>query len=244
MTAAMTARAVRTAALVLAAVCLLWLSPAAQGLIQHLPGPRRTNSPLLPVHRGPRALAPPHDPVRGTAALPLGASSLELLPATPPLLVAGAGDLSPLEVGAYFALLSTLIGVPIFLSVRDQRRIQDFRTKRQNFIDAIEGEIAQLKAEGDDASLATAKELRERLNDVYASIEEEKLKDEDSKYLGFNKYIRDFQQQQEGGGAGGGAVSDLEMASRRGAGRDEEPTGNRYARRLDKKQRKKRKVPK
>jgi len=103
------------------------------------------------------------------------------------LQLAGA-ELGTGQVIGYFAFLAVLILVPFVGGTMDSFRIAEFREKRQDFIDAIQDEIAGLEAEGDPASLEVAQELKVKLGDVYAEIEADKVRDEENKYLGFNRY--------------------------------------------------------
>ena len=74
----------------------------------------------------------------------------------PTSLVLSAAELSNGEVIGYFTFLVVLIAVPFVGGTMDSFRISEFREKRQDFIDAIEDEIAGLQEDGDPESLETA----------------------------------------------------------------------------------------
>lgn len=175
---------------------------------------------------------------------PMPASMLQELPS---LTLAGAGELGNGQVLGYFAFLFALVAVPFVGGTMDTFRINEFREKRQDFIDAIEGEIAELTTEGTPEALTAATELKGKLMDVYEEIELEKVKDEENKYLGLNRYWLQMR--------GVTAESEVVAASSRTKNLDgsdrfpdfvpgeksEEPKGNREERRMAKKVKKTRK---
>jgi hypothetical protein len=97
-------------------------------------------------------------------------------------------SLSGSQVAGYFGFLLLLITIPFVGGTMDTFRISKFRQKRQDFIDAIEGEIAALVEDGEPAALETADELRSKLSDVYDEIEAERIEDKKNKYFGMNRY--------------------------------------------------------
>lgn len=155
--------------------------------------------------------------VRGATALPtavlgnlahpsMDASAHGALAPLPVGLLVSMGELTNTEVIVYFGFLLTLIAVPFALGFQERYKVSEFREKRENFIAAIEAEIAGLTELGDPESLTTAKELQLKLQEVYDTIEKEKRNDDDSKFFGLNKIIREWQ-------GGGTNVSPAEMAS-------------------------------
>ena len=114
-----------------------------------------------------------------------------LLAWSPPTTLTVANNdmtLSGSQVGGYFAFLALLIAIPFVGGTMDTFRISAFREKRQDFIDAIEAEIAELKEDGDPSALETAAELNTKLQDVYDEIEAERIEDKKNKYMGMNRY--------------------------------------------------------
>jgi len=90
-----------------------------------------------------------------TVVLANGGDFLSDLSSVQTVLLA-SGELSTPEVAGYFIFLSALIAVPFVGGTMDGFRIAEVKEKRQNFIDAIEAEIADLLKEStiDSASIA------------------------------------------------------------------------------------------
>ena len=78
--------------------------------------------------------------------------------------------------GAYLAAaLGLLVGVPTFLKSEENRRIEEKKIKRERFLQAINGEIAELEAQNTPESLEMAADLRARLKELDEKLERERI---------------------------------------------------------------------
>ena len=76
----------------------------------------------------------------------------------------------------YLALaLGILVGVPVFLKQEENRRIEEKKAKRERFYAAIQGEIGELEAQNTEESLEMAADLREKLKELDAELERERI---------------------------------------------------------------------
>jgi len=100
-----------------------------------------------------------------------------------------AGELSNLEVIGYFGFLFTIVGSIFALGLRDNYKNEQLRANRGDFIASIEMEINALQTEGDDESLAVARDLSKKLAELQGDIEREKIEKLETRWFGLGKFL-------------------------------------------------------
>lgn len=124
-----------------------------------------------------------------TPGLDGAADGLSLTAASATSLYLAAGDLDNLEVIGYFAFLFTIVGSIFALGLRDNYKNDQLRTNRGDFISSIEMEIEALQTEGDDESLAVARDLAKKLAELQTDIEREKIEMLETRWFGLGKFL-------------------------------------------------------
>ena len=143
---------------------LLVLAPAMGLLAPRAHVPRRGSRPVLTRMRADLTSAPlPAD------LLPADLSSLLVVED-------GSFFFEVVQRAGYLALaLGILVGVPVFLKQEENRRIEEKKAKRERFYAAIQGEIVELEAQNTEESLEMAADLREKLKELDAKLERERI---------------------------------------------------------------------
>lgn len=183
---------------------------------------------------------------RGTALAALDTSQATALTDVPTTLA--SGELTDGQVGGYFVVLLSIIGTLVFFSVRDLTRSNEYQTKRQAFIDSIEGEIAELESQGDEAALQIAAELEEKLGKLRVEVMNEQKERLEARWLGAGRFFMPLEFQDMPAASKDARItpaeftksdisSPAEYADKKLQDVDD-LIGNRYERRLQKKRRK------